>query len=643
MATTPSNSGGDDEDDRESVGSGAEDAEEDANDGEEEEGEEEVEGDGEEEEEEGEEEEGEEMDEDGDEEAEDFGSQRPKVLRKTPLPDEEEEAEGGGDDEASSEEDEAPPTHDSRKPAAAPAPAPAKKAPPVAPAAAPPPEAKKKSGTLSQATLVDKLKPAPKKPDAAPAAPADASKGPPDASRPRGGKAVTKPKPAPAASSGASTASTASVKSKGKQKAVAATGKAKVTATKPATAAKRFEQSEDEEDGVSGEEAEAEACMNRPGEGNLAHQLPTLQDSHPDVHMEADAAREREAANGGGREAPPRHSGPPAKQVIARVDPAAWQQTAVFKAVGLAHRWYKHAHQAIVHQRTEGHEGDATPFEVPFVHYVEKGANNRAAFQKQLLEAHPEKFVALVRIAAASATTGGYADNLYHASIPITVVDDDSSADLIRKFKESKPPDSALGSNPRVHWPLEPKVVESAYLEPNCPLPSHLNPKNVPKDDPKGSPKYVVMPGQNQIPNMEEWTHVSATKPRAPKAKAQQQQQPCGVEGAKRQKTNQATLSFGAAAPGAAGAVVAAVGEPAGAPAGAPAPAAEDAAGEASPSSAAGALVVASPDAPSGADQRLAEFHQLIHKYHVIDVADKKKVTMTLHPSKNRVVVCEWR
>ena len=104
------------------------------------------------------------------------------------------------------------------------------------------------------------------------------------------------------------------------------------------------------------------------------------------------------------------------------------------------HRWYKHAHQAIVHQRTEGYEGDATPFEVPFFHYVEKVPNNRAAFQKQLLEAHPEKFVALVRIAAASATTGGYADNLYHASIPITVVDDDSSADLIRKFKESKPP-----------------------------------------------------------------------------------------------------------------------------------------------------------------------------------------------------------
>jgi len=616
MATTPSNSGGDDDDDRESVGSGGDEVEEEEGEEEEQEGvdseNEEGEGGDEEEEEEGEGGDGDEEE----EEAEDFGSQRPEVLKKKPLPEDEDEEAAEGDGEASSEEDEVPPTHDARKTAAAP---PVTPPPPAAkPAATPPPApVKKKAGSLSQATLVSKLKPTKDRDGKSTEAQADASKGPPDASRPRGGKAATKPKPAPAASSGASTASTASAKPNGKQKASSTSTTKSKGAPKAApsgagggAAAKRFEQSDDEEDGVSGEEAEAEASLNRPGEG-LAERRPpaSLQDTHPDVHMEADAAREREAANT--REPASRLSGPPAKKVIARVDPAAWQQTAVFKAVGLAHRWYKHAHQAVVHQLTEGHEGDAMPFEVRFVDYVDKGNNNRAAVQKQLLEAQPEKFLALMRIAGASATTGGYADNLYHASIPITVVDDDSSPDLIRKFKDSKPPDSALGSNPRVHWPLEPKVVESAYLEPNCPLPSHLNPKNVPKDDPKSGPKFVLIPGQNQIPNMEEWTHVSASAgTKRPKG---------GIEGSKRQKTNQATLPFGAAA--------------AAAEAGAPAAPAVAAAAASSSSGAAGS----SSDAAGGqADDPPYK------KCHIIPVASAEKTTMSIVPGSNSVVIFEW-
>lgn len=623
MATTPSNCGGDDDDDRESIVSGGDELEE-------EEGEEEQEGgDSENEEGEGADEEEEEEGEGGDEEeepeeVEDFGSQRPELLKKKPLPEGDQEEDGaGGDGEVSSDEDEVPPTHDARKTAAAP---PVTPPPAAKPAATPPPApVKKKGGSLSQPTLVSKLKPTKdrdgKNADAAAAAAKGVARGLKGLAAARKETVVA---PASAASSGASTASTASAKPNGKQKAVAAAGKAKTAAAKAVVkdwvAAKRFDQSDDEEDRVSGAESEAEAALNRPGEGLAERRPPTLQDTHPDVHMEADAAREREAANGG-REAPPRHSGPPAKVVLAHTDQGASQQTAVFKAVGLAHRWYKHAPQAIVHQLTEGHEGDATPFEVPFVHYVEKGNNNRAAVQKQLLEAHPEKFVALVRIASASAPTGGYADNQFHASIPITVVDDDSSPDLIRKFKESKPPDSAFGSNPQVHWPLEHKVLELAYAEHNCPLPSSCNPKNTPKDDPKNGPKFVLIPGQNQIPNMEEWTHVSAsTGTKRPKG---------GIEGSKRQKTNQATLTFGAAT--------------AAAEAGAPeagAPAASTVAATASSSCGAAG---SSSDAASDAAQKLATFHQLVHKYHVIDVADKEKVTMTRHPSKNCIVVCEWK
>jgi hypothetical protein len=627
MATTPSNSGGDDDDDRESVGSGGDEVEE-------EEGEEEPEGgDSENEEGEGGDEEEEEEGEGGDgdeeqEEAEDFGSQRPEVLKKKPLPpedeEEEEEAEGGGD--ASSEEDEVPPTHDARKTAAAP---PATPPPPAAkPAATPPPApVKKKAGSLSQATLVSKLKPTKDRDGKSAEAQADASKGPLDASRPRGGKAATKPKSASAASSGASAASTASAKPNGKQKASStSTTKPKgalsgARAPKPApsgagaAAAKRFEQSDDEEDGVSGEEAEAEASLNRPGEGLAERRPPTLQDTHPDVHMEADAAREREAANT--REPASRHSGPPAKQVLASFDRGAAEETAVFKAVGLAHRWYKHAAASILHQHTVGHEGDATPFEVRFVDYVDKGNNNRAAVQKQLLEAQPEKFVALVRISGASASTGGYADNQYHASIPITVVDDESSPDLIRKFKESKPPDSAFGSNPQLHWPLEHKVVELAYAEPNCPLPSCCDPKGAPKGDPKNGPKFVLIPGQNQIPNMEEWTHVSASAgSKRPKG---------GIEGSKRQKTNQATLPFGAAT-AAAETDAAATGAPA-------APAAPAVAAAASSSGAAGS----SSDAVSGqADDPPYK------KLHVIPVASAEKTTVTIVPGSNSVVVFEW-
>jgi hypothetical protein len=614
MATTPSNSGGDDDDDRESLGSGVDEVEE-------EEGEDEQEG-GDSENEEGEggdeeEEEGEDGD-GGEEEAEDFGSQRPEVLKKKPLPPEDDEGEaqeGGGD--ASSEEDEVLPTHDARKTAAA---------PPVTPPPAtkqvstpPPAPAKKKASSMSQPTLVSKLKPTKDRDDKGADAPAAAPKEPLGVSRPKGAKLMAKPKPAPpsAASSAASTASTASAKPNGKVKASStSTTKPKdaphKSAAKAAAAAKRFEQSDDEEDGVSGEEAEAEASLNRPGEGLAERRPPTLQDTHPDVHMEADAAREREAANT--REPASRQSGPPAKHVPASIDQGAAEQTAVFKAVGLAHRWYKHESEAIFHQHTVGHEGDATPFEVPFGHYVEKGNNNRAAVQKQLLEAQPEKFVALVRIAKASASTGGYADNQYHASIPITVVDDESSPDLIRKFKESKPPDGAFGSNPQVHWPLEHKVVELAYAEPNCPLPSCCDPKNAPKGDPKNGPKFVLIPGQNQIPNMEEWTHVSASAgTKRPKG---------GIEGSKRQKTNQATLPFGAAT--------------AAAETGAPeagAPAAPAVAGAAASRGAAGS----SSDAVSGqADDPPYK------KLHLIPVASAEKTTVTIVPGSNSVVVFEW-
>ena len=561
-----------------------------------------------------EEEEGEGGDGDG-EEAEDFGSQRPEVLKKKPLPPEddeaeEEEEEGGGD--ASSEEDEVPPTHDARKTPAAPPVTP----PPATKQASTPPPApvKKKAASMSQPTLVSKLKPTKDKDGKGADAPAAATKGPLDASRPRGGKAATKPKPATAASPVASTASTASAKPNGKVKAAATTAKPKdaphKSVAKAAAAAKRFEQSDDEEDGVSGEEAEAEASLNRPGEG-LAERRPpaSLQDTHPDVHMEADAAREREAANT--REPASRQSGPLAKHVAASIDQGATEETAVFKAVGLAHRWYKHASQATLHQHIAGHEGDATPFEVPFGHYVEKGNNNRAAVQKQLLEAQPEKFVALVRIAKASASTGGYADNQYHASIPITVVEDQSSPDLIRKFKESKPPDGAFGSNPRVHWPLEHKVVELAYAEPNCPLPSCCDPKNAPKGDPKNGPKFVLIPGQNQIPNMEEWTHVSASAgSKRPKG---------GIEGSKRQKTNQATLSFSAAA-GILGTVTDAADRAA---------AGEEAAGAAAAASSSGAAGDQADDPP-------------YKKLHVIPVASSEKTTVTIVPGSNSVVVFEW-
>ena len=608
MATTPSNSGGDDDDDRESVGSGVDEVEE--------EGEEEQEvGDSENEEGEGgdeEEEEGEGGDDEEEEEAEDFGSQRPEVLKKTPLPPEEdEEAEGGG--EASSEEDEAPPTHDARK--AAPAP-PVTPPPAAKPAATPPPApVKKKAGSLSQPTLVSKLKPTKDRDGKSADAQAATSKQPLGVSRPKGAKLIAKPKvvPAPAASSGASTASTASAKPNGKQKAAsAATGKPKA-ALSGAAVAKRFEQSEDEEDGVSGEEAEAEASLNRPGEGLAERRPPTLQDTHPDVHMEADAAREREAANT--REPASRQPGPPAKQVPASVDQGAAEETAVFKAVGLAHRWYKHSPQAVLHQHTVGHEGDATPFEVRFVDYVDKGNNNRAVVQKQLLEAQPEKFVALMRIAGSSASTGGYADNQYHASIPITVLEDQSSPDLIRKWKESKPPDSAFGNNPQVHWPLEHKVVELAYAEPNCPLPSRYDPKNAPKGDPKNGPKFVLIPGQNQIPNMEEWTHVSASAgSKRPKG---------GIEGSKRQKTNQATLSFSATA-----AILGTVTDAADRVAAAN-EAAGDAAGAAAAASSSGAAGDQADDPP-------------YKKLHVIPVASSEKTTVTIVPGSNSVVVFEW-
>jgi len=613
MATTPSNSGGDDDDDRESVGSVGDEVEED-------EGEDEQEGgDSENEEGEGGDEEEEEEGEGGDadqeeEEAEDFGSQRPEVLKKKPLPEDEDEEAAEGDGEASSEEDEAPPTHDVRKAVAAP---PATPPPAAKPAAAPPPAPpKKKTGSLSQATLVSKPKPTKdrdgKSADAAAATPKGARghKGPPAARK------ETAAAPPPSASSGASTASTASAKVNGKQKA-SSTGTTKPKgapkAAGAAAPAKRFEQSDDEEDGVSGEEAEAEASLNRPGEGLAERRPPTLQDTHPDVHMEADAAREREAANT--REPASRLPGPPARNVPASTDQGAAEQTAVFKAVGLAHRWYKHGMQAILHQHTVGHEGDATPFEVRFVDYVDKGNNNRAAVQKQLLDAQPEKFVALMRIAAASASTGGYADNQYHASIPIAVVDDESSPDLIRKFKESKPPDSAFGSNPQVHWPLEHKVVEFAYAEPNCPLPSCCDPKNTPKGDPKNGPKFVLIPGQNQIPNMEEWTHVSASAgTKRPKG---------GIEGSKRQKTNQATLSFGAAT------AAAETGAPeAGAPA---APAVAAAA-----SSSSGAAGSSSDAAGGQADDPPYK------KCRVIHVASAEKTTVSIVPGSNRVVIFEW-